>query len=927
MIEEMFGKSIKTRLLVRFAALVIVLMVLTISTVATLLTDTLLQEASNDIAAYNTQCLDNFEQHINMMFDAIKNLSKNTLVINALIDPGERSNNLSKIVETFKIHGDISIVDFAGYTIYTNMNKPPEYSKLLQTRLSLASGSASTFLSDRGSIVFIVPIEYYRTPQGAIIFESDCLDLFFRTIQKERTYFYRFYAADKMIREVNFTKNESYITSKKSASSRNQNLANLRFTLEVGQLKAVYLQVVYDAVMKLSIIGVIFLLAALYITKKIGNSIADPILELCNKIEKAADNKEIRCSPTGTGDELETLAKTFDIRTDSLMAAYETLEDRVEKRTAELAKAKEAAEAASVAKSAFLANMSHEIRTPMNSVLGFLELVAEDAALNDKNRQYIATAAVSAKSLLRLINDILDISKLESGKVELETQVFNLKRLIKNIENSFEHQITQKKLFFNLNVDSALSEHFIGDPLRLTQIINNLVGNAVKFTDHGGVTLNVTPAEIDNTVMFSISDTGIGIPDDRMEHIFESFTQADSSTTRRFGGTGLGTTISKQLVALMGGHIWVESKVNKGSTFYFTVTLNPTELVASDTADIKELRTNRKFRILVAEDIEENLTLINIWLRRQGHRVETARNGYEAVERYKNGGFDIILMDMQMPVMDGLEATEHIRNMELETGRHIPIIALTASVTSDDNMIYIEKQVDEVVAKPIDFKILFDTMERLIQGDEVQTDNLQEHSETFHSTVIDTLKVMDLWGDWDIYTKALTSFIERYRNITAELTSYLETADTDSAKKITHTLRGVAGNLVLTNVYETAMKIDDLLKDGKIDNAKECLKDLEQTLSDAANYVKTMELQKTDTEQEIRELSKEELKEVFTKILTAYDQYNPDEAEPLIKTLKGGLLHTDMVVSIEKSIEELDFGRAKEQTIKLMESLEIHNNG
>ncbi|MBF0539462.1 MAG: hypothetical protein HQL03_14545 [Nitrospirae bacterium] len=362
-----------------------------------------------------------------------------------------------------------------------------------------------------------------------------------------------------------------------------------------------------------------------------GNNICKPILTLCEKIENNSDGT-VKCSPIGTNDELEVLAGIFDKRTEqmqeeivhrskaeaSLKSAYADLELRIKERTKELAIAKEVAEVSTKTKSTFLANMSHEIRTPMNSIIGFLDLVIDGYNQTEADRiRYLNIARNSAHNLLGLINSILDISKMERGKMTLELKPFKISEVLQDVYHMFDIKARKKGLVLTYDIAPDISgSNFISDPLRLRQIVINLVGNAVNFTERGSVSIEVYP-QGEDFIRFDISDTGIGIPADRLEWIFEPFTQADGSTTRRFGGTGLGTTISKQLVEIMGGHIWVESEEGKGSIFHFTINMTRTDKVSQymsqaidATDDSLRIRHKRVFRILVAEDIEENVILI-----------------------------------------------------------------------------------------------------------------------------------------------------------------------------------------------------------------------------------------------------------------------------------------------------------------------------
>jgi len=424
---------------------------------------------------------------------------------------------------------------------------------------------------------------------------------------------------------------------------------------------------------------------------------------------------------------ISILLKESKTKSSKLKRHRDNLGEIVNKRTTDLKlkneqlqQAKEAAEAGTTAKSLFLANMSHEIRTPLNAVLGFLELALEDASLQEQQRNNLKTAKVSADSLLVLINDILDISKLERGKLDIELSPFSVIKLMTDIRTAMDIMAQEKGLNLELDVNLSMTGAFIGDPLRLRQILVNLVGNAIKFTEKGHVCMRAIISDKEDQIHFVIKDTGIGIPANRLDQIFKPFVQADTSTTRQFGGTGLGTTIARELVELMGGRIWVESEEGKGSTFHFTIHLPPAdqvqdgscEKVCSDREVGQHFR--RDLKILIVEDVEANSDLARIRLEQHSHQVTVARNGREALELFKSSEVDLILMDIQMPVMGGLEATERIRVMEAGTGNHVPIIAMTAAVMKEESEKYMEAGMDAVVGKPVDFKELYKMIETVV---------------------------------------------------------------------------------------------------------------------------------------------------------------------------------------------------------------------
>lgn len=587
-------------------------------------------------------------------------------------------------------------------------------------------------------------------------------------------------------------------------------------------------------------LAVLMALIALGMALVFSRRIHAPLTALA-EIAEQIDNGHMdrRLPESAPSQELVTLATTFNKIMDRLCGYNATLEEAVAERTRELEEARVRAEEKSRVQSDFLANMSHEIRTPMNGILGISTLLG-NTPLDARQQEYLNIIRRSARSLLVILNDILDLSKMRAGKLFINPARFNLSELTKDLIEEAKAAVSERPITVTRKNQGPVPDWVVADPVRIKQILNNLLANAVKFTERGSVTLEVSYTRINDDqgdLQFCVADTGIGIPLKKQNSIFEAFSQADNSTTRRFGGTGLGLTIVAKLSELMKGRVWLESQVSKGSRFFVAIPVqanahigdNPKATTNSAPQDASDELFNSRIlqsstnlddlapvplSILVAEDNKTNQRVLLDLLSARGHHLTVVDNGLAAVQAFRNGHYDQILMDVQMPVMDGFEAAEKIREIEGKTGHPIPIVALTAHALRGDDQRCFSAGMSDYLAKPIDpaqliNKIEGGTMDYVSETTRAQRPANEETGR--NNMVLDKSRLIDITRN---NTALMRSIAQLFLDELPEMLSGIEDAqkegDPQALSQAIHRLKSALGNFVISDYYKEIAHLESL---------------------------------------------------------------------------------------------------------------------
>lgn len=693
-----------------------------------------LQEKSSRIA-------ERLEGAIGILENAVSDLSKNPLLVTALLDSPGRASHVVPFLQSYRLPiaagSGLSLCDLNGENLAGMRSElsecranSPRFKQLIdegktQRELKVHKNGHLVWSLYQGVI-----FPYTGTVEGVVVSQLDLTDLLHSLPKDLDLDGVTLQRADRLEILASIEIPGAATTAVETAKVRlfKDSIVGSPFPIEVVAMDhfSPFQDKLAPLLVGYALGSLVLIMAVVFWAHRATRKVVAPLRQLRDVARNIAENGDLTITiPHSGDDEVGQLASALGVMVNTLRASESSLENKVAQRTEQLRKSEAAAEAANLAKSRFLATMSHEIRTPMNGILGMAQLLMMPDLTPSERQDYTQTILTSGQTLLALLNDILDLSKIEAGKFQTEATVFSPEQLIHETHALFAGNAKNKHLQFEFSWSGPAQQRYRSDALRLRQMIGNLVGNAIKFTAQGHVRIEAWEIEHDEqtaVLEFAVVDTGIGIAEEQQPLLFLPFSQTDSSTTRRFTGTGLGLSIVRSLAKTMGGDSGVESSLGRGSRFWFRI---HAELVANETDSRQTDRTadtkapaRLSGRVLVVEDNNTNQKVVAALLRNLGVSTTLVGDGQQALDAIVAGDTaDVILMDLQMPVMDGYTATEKIRQWEATNGRsRRPIIALTANAFEDNRRRCLSAGMDDFVAKPIAVVALLKALSRWLES-------------------------------------------------------------------------------------------------------------------------------------------------------------------------------------------------------------------